>query len=261
MTFDSLASRYDSDFTQRPIARWLRSRVHARLDAHFDAERYALELGCGTGEDAIYLAARGVQVMATDASPAMLETARAKLVHHNRERNALIKFRPLDLNALPDEGFEGPFDGVYANFGVLNCVHDRGTLAAWLAERVKPGGILGFAVMSPTCLWEIGWYAAHLKLKKAVRRFRPAQFKTSDGIISIQYPPPRTLKREFAPWFTAVRLQPLGLFLPPSEIFAVVEKRPDLLKRLTALDTRTANTALFARFADHYWIEFTRIKR
>src|SRR5262245_47655900 len=111
MTFDSLASRYDGDFAQRPIARWLRSRVQARLDAHFDAEHHTLELGCGTGEDALYLAARGVRVTATDASPAMLEAARAKLAHHNRERMSLVKFRSLDLNALPEDGFEGLFDG------------------------------------------------------------------------------------------------------------------------------------------------------
>ena len=76
--FDLLAPSYDEDFTRSPIARWLRDQTHARLDALFHAGDTVLELGCGTGEDALYLARRGVRVLATDASEEMLAAARAK---------------------------------------------------------------------------------------------------------------------------------------------------------------------------------------
>ncbi|MFN8447316.1 MAG: class I SAM-dependent methyltransferase [Anaerolineae bacterium] len=91
-----------------------------------------LELGCGTGEDALYLAGRGVRVTATDASPAMLAVARAKTADQ-----PLVFVQPLDLNALPAD-FPA-FDGVFANFGVLNCLTDWRPLAAWLAQRIPPG--------------------------------------------------------------------------------------------------------------------------
>jgi ubiquinone/menaquinone biosynthesis C-methylase UbiE len=77
MAFDSLAPTYDQDFTASRVARYLRGRVHARLSRHFHAGDHVLELGCGTGEDALYLASQGIHVTATDARQ-MLEMARAK---------------------------------------------------------------------------------------------------------------------------------------------------------------------------------------
>jgi ubiquinone/menaquinone biosynthesis C-methylase UbiE len=261
MVFDPLAEGYDSAFTRAPVARWLRGRVHARLDALLRPGDHVLELGCGTGEDAGYVATRGVYVTATDASPAMLRVAESKFAQHHKAVAPHISFHALDLNALPDADFDGPYDAVLANFGVLNCVADRAALAAWLEARVKPGGTLAFGVMSPTCAWEIGWNLAHLRPRAALRRARPARFATETGALTVTYPSPRALVGEFGAVWRMTRLLPLGLFLPPSELFGVVEAHPALLERLKrwearAVDSRWASS--LARLADHYWIEFVR---
>lgn len=93
--FDPLASTYDSDFTNTAIGRYLRGRVQARLEQHFRAGDHVLELGCGTGEDARWLAGRGVAVLATDASAAMLDITRAKAAG-----NSLVQVARLDISAL-----------------------------------------------------------------------------------------------------------------------------------------------------------------
>ncbi|HEY1015278.1 MAG TPA: methyltransferase domain-containing protein, partial [Herpetosiphonaceae bacterium] len=76
--FDTVAERYDGDFTSRRLGGWLRAAVWRRLGAAFRPGDRALELGCGTGEDALWLARRGVAVTATDVSPGMLRVAAAK---------------------------------------------------------------------------------------------------------------------------------------------------------------------------------------
>ena len=46
----------------------LRGRVWQTLERTFTPGQHILELACGTGEDALWLAQRGIQVTATDGS-------------------------------------------------------------------------------------------------------------------------------------------------------------------------------------------------
>ncbi|NJL56974.1 class I SAM-dependent methyltransferase [bacterium] len=146
------------------IARVLRANVHQRLHMHFGAGQRILELGCGTGEDALHLAQRGVHVTATDASEAMRAQARAKTADC-----ALVTVLPLDLQCLERgavPGLEWPsFDGAFANFGPLNCLRDWRPLAQFLADVMRPGSVAGFAVMSPFCVWEMAWHGLHGDLR------------------------------------------------------------------------------------------------
>src|SRR5690349_8175190 len=116
--FDPLAADYDAAFTHSPIGRYLRDQLHTRLDLHFHAGDHVLELGCGTGEDALYLATRGVHVTATDVSEGMLNVAREKA------QNPLITFANLDLRRLSGnwELETEIFSGAFSNFGPLNCL-------------------------------------------------------------------------------------------------------------------------------------------
>src|SRR5580658_219252 len=77
--FDAMASTYDSKFTATRIGTMMRRAVWARCAARFAPGSRILEMNCGTGEDALWLAQRGVQVLATDVSPAMLRLAQDKL--------------------------------------------------------------------------------------------------------------------------------------------------------------------------------------
>ena len=51
------------------------AQLVAALDGGLVAPCRALELGCGTGTNAIYLAQRGFDVTAVDAAPLAIETA------------------------------------------------------------------------------------------------------------------------------------------------------------------------------------------
>ncbi|MEM7344793.1 MAG: hypothetical protein AAF485_11165, partial [Chloroflexota bacterium] len=61
IAFDAFASDYDDDFTHSPLGQLLRPRVWHLLGKAFSSGQHALELTCGTGEDAVWLARRGAR--------------------------------------------------------------------------------------------------------------------------------------------------------------------------------------------------------
>lgn len=251
--FDRLAATYDEDFTTTPIAAYLRGVAHQRLARLVQQGARVLELGCGTGEDAHAVARMGAHVTATDASTAMLAITAEKT------HGLSVSTAHLDLNAPQAANVDGVFDGVYSNFGALNCALDRAALAAWLAQRVRPGGWAAFAVMGPLCLWEMLWHGAHGQFRTATRRWRPSQFQVDDSPpVTVTCPSPRQLLREFAPHFQPVSVRPFGLFVPHTAAYAVVEKRPWLLQRLLTLDKITRDASPLALFGDHYWVTLRR---
>lgn len=251
--FDTLAPDYDSDFTQQPIGKILRARVHERLLSHFTAGQHLLEIGCGTGEDALFLAEQGIRVTATDASEEMLRIAREKT---RSQENVTVQLLDIaNLTSSPDTVHHVPtIDGVFSNFGALNCIDDWRPLAEYLSRTVKPGGKICFGIMSPYCAWEFTWHALHWKWDIALRRLRGDDF----GDLRITYPTIKHLTEDFSPYFKRINVMPLGLFLPTSALFDVVQKRPKLMNLLVNLEKRSENISQLALFADHYWIEFER---
>ena len=73
--FDAFAAEYDSGFTYSASALLLRGVVWRRLQPHLKSGARVLDLGCGTGEDSLWMARAGCEVVSADASPAMLDTA------------------------------------------------------------------------------------------------------------------------------------------------------------------------------------------
>ena len=94
-----------------------------------------LDVGCGTGENALHLAERGHQVLGVDAAPAAIERASAKA----RYRGIEAEFRVWDALRLAD--LERAFDTAI-DVGLFHSVQDveRPVYANNLHAALKPGG-------------------------------------------------------------------------------------------------------------------------
>ncbi len=261
--FDAFALSYDDAFTRSRLGRLLRSRVWKTLITHFSEGQHILELACGTGEDAVWLAKQGVCVTATDGSAEMIRIAETKAATAGvSDRITAIQFSFQDAIA---ENFAGRqlaagsrfFDGVFSNFGGLNTLGDWRPLAESLAKIVKPDGKLILVPMGPVCPWEIIWYMGHGQLRTAFRRFgRRASAQIGDAEIPIWYPSAKKLKADFSPWFEHVHTESFGLWLPPSYIDHLVDRWPNLFNKLNHFERNTAR--LTQGWGDHYIIIFQR---
>jgi SAM-dependent methyltransferase len=94
----------------------------------------ALEVGCGTGTNAIYLAEHGFEVVGVDISPLALETARAKA-------NGRCRFETIDF--LNETSPGGPFQFVFDRgcFHTFDEDHERERFAENVAAALADGGV------------------------------------------------------------------------------------------------------------------------
>lgn len=98
-----------------------------------------LEVGCGTGVDADYLAKGGYTVIATDISSSMIDEARRAHSHPN------ISFQTADLTALDFSDSE--FDGLFAESCILHIPKLKVPSVFKGFHRVlAPGGILALGL-------------------------------------------------------------------------------------------------------------------
>jgi len=248
-----MAGAYDRQFTATAIGMMMRRAVWARCAARFDRGSRVLEMNCGTGEDALWLVRRGVHVVATDVSAAMLEVARAKVSASTQPASA--RFQSLAWEGLADFE-EGGFDGALSNFGGLNCVEDLRAAARALAAKLKPGGTAVLCLMGPVVPWEWLWFLGQADLARAFRRLRRGGATWSG--IPIRYPSIGAARRAFSPQFNCLRVSALGALLPPPYAQGLLGRWPRLIGALDRAERRLESRWPLPWLADHYVLELER---
>jgi ubiquinone/menaquinone biosynthesis C-methylase UbiE len=257
--FDAVAGSYDQTFTFSRIGRAQRAVVWKELEKTFRPGDRVLEIGCGTGVDACFLADHGVSVTACDSSPQMVAAATRRVTAEGK----LSQVRP-HLVAAEDVArlqSDSSFDGAFSNFGALNCVEDLAKFARDLGALLKPGATALFCFLGSCCLWEITWYLAKGNPDKAFRRFRregvTAQLAAGDS-VHVQYPSVRALARCFTPAFEIRSVHGVGVAVPPSYVEAWAMRFPRLLELSVRADSLLGRCPGIRTCADHVLVEFRR---
>ena len=262
LAFDAMAARFDERFGPWKSVAAQRAAVRRELLASFPAGSSLLELGGGTGEDALYLAERDYRVCLTDGAPAMVERARAKVERAGAgDRVAVERVALEELGAFADsrESSAAPlFEGGYSNFAAFNCVEELREPARALARLLAPRAPLLLVVFGPFSPGEMVVLAARGDVRGAFRRLSrcgvPA--KVGGHAFRVAYPSPAALSRAFEPWFTLRRTVGIGVFVPPSSAEPWISRHPHLLALLERLD-RLAGRPL-ALLGDHVLVALER---
>jgi len=253
--FDIAATLYDGNFTFTPIGRLQRKRVYKYLDPYLNTTKTMniLELNCGTGEDAIYMAENGHHVLATDLSADMLLQAKKKA-----PENANIQFRQLDIKALHQHDLSGKPDLVVSNFGGLNCISPDQFEAFFssASDKLAKTGRIVAVIMSKKCLWERLYFFLKGKSGNAFRRSsrKPLDVPVNGKMVPTWYYDPLEITRIAEPFFTKVLIKPVGFLIPPSYLNSYFRNKKSLLKILAWLENSIFSMSFLSAYSDHYII-------
>ena len=255
--FDRVAGSYDDSFTRTVIGQAQRKQVWKRLLRAYAPGDRILELNCGTGEDARFLAAQGRSIIACDGSAEMIKMANARAQREVKDADLIFKhLANEDLRLLSRRQL---FDGAYSNFSGLNCLSDLQPVARELASLVRAGGRVLICIWSRVCVGEVVWYLFHGESRKALRRFSgKAQANVGELTITVSYPTVNAVRGAFAPWFELDCRQAIGLFVPPSYVESWARKHGAMIGYLEKMDGMFANFPVLRDLGDHVLLEFTR---
>lgn len=257
--FDGIADSYDTEFTYTRIGQAQRALVwEAFWDAFAPGDR-VLDLGCGTGVDACFLAGRGLKVLGVDCSSEMIRVAKRRVSSCGRQSS-------IELNVLAIEQLErlqdrAPFDGLISNFGALNCVEDLRGVAGNLARLLRPGATAFLCFLGPNCAWEMFWHLAQGNLEKSFRRWRKAASiaRLADGAsLQVRYPSVRSLSDTFAPYFSLKSWRGIGVVIPPSYVELFAARFPRSISFAGRADVLLGRCPGVRGLADHILLEFVR---
>jgi SAM-dependent methyltransferase len=256
--FDSHAPAYDASFSDSHTGTMYRKLVHDYLRKSLPENKCSiLEVNCGTGVDALFLAGLGHQVLATDVSPEMIRIANEKLTNASLPDPPV--FKVYDLK--DPKSLSGNFDVVFSNFGGLNCLSPDELIASILHFHhcLKPDGRLVMVVMPPFCAWESLYFFVRLRWKQIFRRAssNPVLVELDGVMIKTWYYQPSFFIKHLTGW-KLEHLQPIGIALPTPSMDPMLRHRPRWSRFLLGLEKSLAKYSFLSSLSDHFLIDLKR---
>jgi SAM-dependent methyltransferase len=216
--FDSASDEYDFTIRQNFINVWIRNRSIEELLSLTTPEDVLLEIGCGTGVEAIQISKHVRGIVATDISSKMLSLLDQKLI----ARKLGGKIKTIQLGAseigrarelLPN----GKVRVAYSFNGALNCEPRIKEFPPGLWKLMEPKGLFVCSVRNTFCLSEALTHAAVLQVDRlAPRKKQPVMVSVGGIDIPSYYYSPGKFADIFKTHFRLRKMIGLPGLLPPA---------------------------------------------
>jgi ubiquinone/menaquinone biosynthesis C-methylase UbiE len=257
--FDSASEEYDFTISHNFINTWIRKRSINELLHLVRPDDVLLEIGCGTGAEAIQISKKVRQIIATDISQGMLN-----LLHQKISAKKIESIVPVQARAASISSIAPLFDGgkvriAYSFNGALNLEPDIEKFPQELSKVVDRGGYFVCSVRNILCLSETIAHAAVLQLDKiAPRRKQPTMVSVGGIDIPAFYYSTKFMSRLFGPHFKLKKLVGLPAFLPPAYLNDYCIRFRPVTSLLEKLETVLAERFPFNRLSDQTLFVFQR---
>jgi ubiquinone/menaquinone biosynthesis C-methylase UbiE len=250
--YDSLSSNYDEILEKGHISSIIRKYIQNKLTMHYNRGDKVLDIGCGTGIDALFLAKNGVNITAIDPSPGMLMVAKNKAAEEGlKAQIEFIQMRAEDLNNIAGK----QHTGAYSDFDALNYVKDLGKFSSELSGILKPGSKVIFVMLNKVCFAEWFYYLISFK---PITAFRKLFYRsgTLEQKLKLYFPP--RVKKIFSDNFKCVSIKGFGILLPPDSFSGFYSRLKWFFKIAEKIERLMSPLFIFYNFSDHFIIELEK---
>lgn len=252
--FNRVGDSIETTAATNPVNSWMRATSRREILAVCPPGSALLEIGCGAGADAVFLAEHGYRIEALDISDGMVQAARER-VRSEGLQSCVHLWRGRLSEVASDLERSGwyPFDGAYANFS-LTYEDSLRSLAGTVHDLLRPGAPFVFTLPNKLCLSEPLIAMARLRVRGVLSRFKEPQWARVRGmkVRFHAYTPVRVL-RTLEGFFEPLGVVGVPVFMPPPFLYNPAFER--LRANLEPFDDR-----LSARFPWRYLGDTTLFK-
>lgn len=260
--FDKIADSYDGEIGQNAIFRLMRKTNLKFLKETIRPGDNVLEIGCGTGDEAIELAKSGVNVVATDISGNMLRVTEKKARGQGIKNLEIFNLSANNLGFLEKVYGKYYLDGAYSSFGAFNCEPDLRIVDKQLTELIKPDGYFICSIMNKYALNEILPNLVLFRFDNAFQRLNsPRLVPIAKNLRVKAY---YYTSKEFSKFFRNFKIEKtigISLFVPPPYTADFMQNKKGLLEFLYSLDKQTSRLWPFNKLGDHILLKLRKIER
>jgi ubiquinone/menaquinone biosynthesis C-methylase UbiE len=240
-SYNEVSKIYDKDVLSNKNFYYLYLEALDYLFSQFKKGDVVLDLGCGTGLEAIPLAMRGVKVVGIDISEGMLSKLKKKLEILNIKNVELYQMPISNIYKLIKIYGEESFDGAYSFFGPLNSEPNIYAVNYALYRLLKESASFIPIVINSWCLYDF-------------LTFKPRKRFGMHRKFEYQYYNPIEFIKIFKN-FSVKEIRGLGVFLPHrnSKI-----KDKNLLNLLFKIDSYVSKLFPFNYLGTDFLIKFIK---
>ncbi len=258
--FDSASDEYDFTIRQNFINVWIRNRSIKELLFLTRPDDVLLEIGSGTGAEALLVAKHVRGIIATDISSKMVSLLERKVEARGlKDKVKSVRLGASEIAGVRDYLPNGKVRVAYSFNGALNCELKIRGFPSELWKIMEPKGLFVCSIRNTLCLSEAITHAAVLQLgRMAPRKKQPVMVSVGGMDIPSYYYSPGKFARIFEPYFSLRKVIGLPALMPPAYLSNVYVKVRKVLFFVENAENALASVYPVNRLGDQTLFVFER---